>query len=129
MSDARADGGNWFLSGTLATVMAIVRFSILLLLELIMAILLYSYLALYHTELFGYLARQARWVFDQLAIMIDTFLPSAADQAYATAFGELAPKSMLLLMIGLLVGAIVRFIAWAVIRLVRAGRLPAERRA
>ncbi|MEL6873714.1 MAG: hypothetical protein AAFO62_13175 [Pseudomonadota bacterium] len=127
---ARAEArGGWFTSAIFATLLAIIRFTALLILELVVAILIYSYLALYHTELFGFLARQASVVFDQLAQIIVASFPATADQAYATAFGELAPKSMLLLMIGLAVGAIMRFVAWAIGRLIRAGQRPHERRA
>ncbi len=126
---AQSDGrSGWFTSAVFATILAIIRFSALLILELVIAILIYSYLALYHTELFGFLARQASVVFDQLAQLIVASFPATADQAYATAFGELAPKSMLLLMIGLAVGAVMRFVAWAIVRLIRAGQRPQGRR-
>ncbi|MEL7302342.1 MAG: hypothetical protein AAGJ53_01475, partial [Pseudomonadota bacterium] len=88
---ARAEArGGWFTSAIFATLLAIIRFTALLILELVVAILIYSYLALYHTELFGFLARQASVVFDQLAQIIVASFPATADQAYATAFGELA---------------------------------------
>ena len=46
-------------------------------------------------------------------------MPDLSNRAYATLLGELGPKAMLLLLIGLIVGAIVRFVAWSIVRLVR----------
>ena len=80
----------------------------LLVLEVVLAMIVYSYLNLFHLSFFGYLVRLAKSVLDALASLLLAVFRSSADTAYATVFGELGPKSMLLLLIGLVVSAIVR---------------------
>ena len=46
-------------------------------------------------------------------------MPTLSNTAYATLLGELGPKAMLLLLVGLTVGAVIRFIAWLFVRLAR----------
>ncbi len=90
----------------------------LLIVELVVAMLVYVYLALYNLELFGSLVRVAR---DVLNIMIDQmeyFFPAQTNTAYATLIGELGPKSILLLLIGLTVGAIIRMLGWGLSRMI-----------
>jgi len=114
----------WLARGVLDTMLAIISLVGLLIFELITAMLVYIYMASYDLQTFGYLVRLSRDLLDFIAGMIDTFFAaSSANQAYGTLIGELGPKSMLLLLIGLAVGAITRFAAWAVVRLIRAGRL------
>jgi len=77
--------------------------------------LVYIYLNLYHIATFGYLVRVARSVLDVLAGQLDYWLPKSSNVVYATLIGELGPKSILLLLIGLLSAFVVRSLA----RLVR----------
>ncbi len=99
----------------LQTVLAVVSVSVLLLVELVTAMLIYIYLNLYHIATFGYFVRLARSVLDVLAGQLDYWLPKSSDVVYATLIGELGPKSILLLLIGLLSSFVIRSIA----RLVR----------
>ena len=99
----------------LQTLLAVVSVSVLLLVELIAAMLVYIYLNLYHIATFGYFVRLARSVLDVLAGQLDYWLPKSSDVVYATLIGELGPKSILLLLIGLLSSFVIRSIA----RLVR----------
>jgi len=118
----RTSTGSWLFGGVLATLFAVVRFSTLLIIELIAAMLVYIYLALYDIQLFGYLVRVARDLLDIFARGIEGFFPASANQAYGTLIGEFGPKSFRLLLIGLAVGAFIRFLTWAVVRLIAAGR-------
>ena len=87
---------------------------VLLLVELIATMLLYSYLNLSHPETFGWLVRQSRVVLDILAGQIETWFKGWSNAAYATVFGELGPKSILLLLMGLVVAAVIRWGVWVV---------------
>ena len=89
-------------------------FVLLLMFELILTILAYSYLAVYQREWFGYLARISSEFFNWLVNQLIALMPDVSNTAYATLMGELAPKAILLLMIGLIVGAIVRFVHWLI---------------
>jgi hypothetical protein len=97
------------------TVLAVVSVAVLLLVELIAAMLIYIYLNLYHIATFGYFVRLARSVLDVMAGQLDYWLPKSSDVVYATLIGELGPKSILLLLVGLLSSFVIRSLA----RLVR----------
>ncbi len=98
--------------GVLARVLA------LLVVELIISMLVYIYLALYNLELFGSLVRVARDVLNVMISQFEYFFPAQTNTAYATLLGELGPKSILLLLIGLTVGAVIRLIGWALTRMI-----------
>lgn len=89
----------------LASLLGIVAF---LILELVLTMLVYTALNIYSLELFGTLVRFARSVLELMTSLVERLLPGSANTVYATLFGELGPKSILLLLIGLLVAAIVR---------------------
>ena len=80
----------------------------LLILELILTMLVYTGLNIWSLNLFGALVRMVQPVQDLMRLIVERLLPGAANTAYATLFGELGPKSILLLVIGLIVAAIVR---------------------
>ena len=104
----------------LATAAAAAQILLLLVVELVTTMVVYIYLNLYHLGTFGYLVRLARSVLDVLTGQLEYWLPLSANAAYATLIGELGPKSILLLMLGLLTGAVIRSIARLIGRL--AGR-------
>jgi len=79
-----------------------------LILELVLTMLVYSGLNIYSLNLFGMLVRGARSVLDIMTTVVERVMPGSANTAYATLFGELGPKSILLLLIGLIVAAFVR---------------------
>ena len=81
--------------------------------EVIVAMIAYMYLALNHTETFGYLVGLSRDILNLFANQLEFWSPDLANQAYTTLLGELGPKSILLLLIGLIVGAIIRLAGWA----------------
>ena len=99
---------------TVATAAQIV---LLLVVELLATMLVYIYFNLYHLSTFGYLVRLARSVLDVLTGQLDYWLPVSANVAYATLIGELGPKSILLLMLGLLTATVIRAIARGIVRL------------
>ncbi|MGI9523854.1 MAG: hypothetical protein ACR2PG_19655 [Hyphomicrobiaceae bacterium] len=101
-----------------------VQCSLLVVIELVMAILIYIYLALYHLEAFGALVRISKHVLDTLTSLIERLVPDLANQVYATILGELGPKAMLLLLTGLVVGAGLRLITWCLVQVFR-GRIGA----
>jgi len=95
--------------------LAVASLVVLLLAELIVAMLVYIYLNLYHLATFGYLVRLARAVLDVMSGQLDYWLPTSSSAAYGSLFGDFDPKSILLLLIGLLSAFVVRSLA----RLVR----------
>lgn len=106
-------------TGLGATVGAIVTSAILVVVELVAALLVYFYLAIYDRDRFGEFVRIARSVLDFCVAQLDYWFPDFSNAANATLIGELAPKSMLLLLIGLIVGAIIRFTLWMLSRVLR----------
>lgn len=83
-----------------------------LVLEVLAAMLAYMYLNLYQIETFGYLIGLSRNLLNQFAVHLEQLSPVIANQAYATILGELGPKSILLLFIGLGVSTAIRFVIW-----------------
>ena len=81
---------------------------LLLVVELAVTMALYTWLNLYHIETFGYLVRLAQPMLDILSGQIVYWLPGSANAAYATLIGELGPKAILLLTMGLVVAAVLR---------------------
>src|SRR5712691_3899585 len=90
------------------TVATAVQIVLLLVVELLATMLVYSYLNLYHLSTFGYLVRLARSVLDVLTGQLEYWLPVSANSAYATLIGELGPKSILLLILGLVTATVIR---------------------
>lgn len=103
---------------TVATAASIV---LLLVVELVGTMLVYIYLNLYHLSTFGYLVRLARSVLDVMTGQLEYWLPLSANAVYATLIGELGPKSVLLLILGLLTATIIRAIARGIVRLAARG--------
>jgi hypothetical protein len=98
---------------------ALVSTVVLLLMELVLTVLVYSGLNVYHFDLFGRLVQFAGTVLETMAGFVERFFPAASSTAYASLFGELGPKSMLLLLIGLAVAALLRLLAGLLRALVR----------
>jgi hypothetical protein len=107
-----------FLGSVVRSVFAIAYVVLLLIVELVTAMLVYIYLNLYHLDTFGTLVRFAKVVLDTLVRQMEQWAPASANAAYATLVGELGPKSILLLLIGLVAGVAVRFIVRLLRRLV-----------
>lgn len=83
----------------------------LLVVELIVTLTVYTGLNIYSLEVFGALVRAARSVQDVMTALVERFLPGSANTVYATLLGELGPKAILLLLLGLVVATIVRGLA------------------
>jgi hypothetical protein len=86
--------------------------AIYVLIEVVVAMVAYMYLALNHVETFGHLVAFSRDVLNLFANQLEQWSPDLATQAYTTLLGELGPKSILLLLIGLVVSAIGRLATW-----------------
>jgi hypothetical protein len=96
----------------------IVYVVVMLVVEIAVTMALYIYLNLHHVETFGTLVRLSRNVLEVMVKGLESFLPGSANSAYATLFGELGPKSILLLLLGLVVAAVLRCIIGGIERLV-----------
>lgn len=105
---------------------------IYLVVEVFVAMLTYAYLNLYQVDLFGQLVGLSATFLTAMARQIEAFSPELANQAYATLLGEFAPKSILLLFIGLGASMVIRFIVWVMhlalsgVRTPRAARSSAQ---
>lgn len=84
---------------------------VLLVVEVFLTMLVYTFLNLKFLDTFGYLVRLSSSVLEAMKSVLLTVMPGSANAAYATLFGELGPKAILLLLIGLVVAAVVRGIA------------------
>lgn len=81
----------------------------LLILELVATMLVYTWLNLYRLDTtFGWLVRLSKSVLDIWASQLDVWFKGSSNAAYGTLFGELSPKAILLLLIGLVVGTLMR---------------------
>lgn len=95
----------------LSAAAAVAAILVLVVVELVLTMVVYIYLNLYHIGTFGSLVRFARSVLEVLTGQLEYWLPATANAAYATLVGELGPKSILLLMLGLLISAVIRAMA------------------
>jgi len=109
-----------FFAGIGTLLMAIVGSFFLVIVELMAALFTYFYLAIFEREWFGWLIGHSREVLNFCIGQIELWFPSFTNAANATLIGELAPKSMLLLLIGLVVGAAIRLAIWLARRLASA---------
>ncbi len=82
----------------------------LLVVEVVLTMLVYTFLNLKFLDTFGYLVRLSRYALDGVAAIVIAVLPGSANAAYATLLGEIGPKAMLLLLIGLVVSAVMRLL-------------------
>ena len=108
-----------FIIGIVSTLVALLWFAALVVLELFAAMVIYIYLALHSRDWFGYLIGLSRGALNFFIDQLTAIFPDSANAAYATVVGELAPKAMLLLLIGLVVGAIIRFALWFLSRFLK----------
>lgn len=90
----------------------LVRVAVMVVLELFTTLLIYIYLATYQRDFFGSLIGFADGVLTASIKPTLALFPELERQANLTVLGELAPKAMLLLLIGLTVGAIFRLLGW-----------------
>ena len=102
-----------FLKSLFATATVVALLIIVVIVEVVVAMFAYMYLALNHIETFGYLVGLSRDVLNLFADQLKQFSPEFALRADTTLLGELGPKSILLLLIGLTVSAIGRLTGWA----------------
>lgn len=89
---------------------------VLVVVELMAALFTYFYLAIFQREWFGTLIGYSREILNFCIGQLEMWFPAFTNQANATLIGELAPKSMLLLLIGLVVGALIRALFWVLSR-------------
>jgi hypothetical protein len=94
-------------------VVAIAFLAFYVIIEVVVAMVAYMYLALNHVETFGHLVSFSRDVLNLFANQLEQWSPELATQAYTTLLGELGPKSILLLLLGLFVSALGRLAGWA----------------
>ncbi|MGI9403403.1 MAG: hypothetical protein ACR2OF_02695 [Hyphomicrobium sp.] len=112
-----------FIKSLFVVVSVITLLVLYVVVEVIVAMFAYMYLALNHVETFGTLVSFSRDVLNLFANQLEHFFPELANRAYTTLLGELGPKSILLLLIGLIVSALGRLISWLVRRWIHGARL------
>lgn len=79
-----------------------------LIIEVFAAMLVYIYLDLYHRSFFGDLVGLARELLVSFTTYLTNITPDFANQANTSLLGEFGAKSILLLVIGLVVSALLR---------------------
>lgn len=85
----------------------------LLVLEVLLAMAIYMYLATNHVGLFGEMVRWARDVLNLLLDTLEMLLPNLSGAAFASLAGEIGPKSFLLLVLGLFASGLMRVVLWS----------------
>lgn len=98
----------------LSTLAFAALFVVYLVIEVFLAMVTYMYLNLNHPVTFGWLTGLSRGLLNSFTTYLEQLSPELANKAYATLLGELGPKSVLLLLIGLVVGALARLLIWSV---------------
>ncbi len=106
-----------FIRAFFSTASVIALLMIFVVVEVVVAMFAYMYLALNHIETFGYLIGLSRDVLNLFADQLKSVSPDFALRADTTLLGELGPKSILLLLIGLTVSAVGRLGGWIFRRL------------
>ena len=112
-----------FFKSLFVVVSVITLLVVYVIVEVVIAMFAYMYLALNHVETFGILISYSRDVLNLFANQLEQYSPELANRAYTTLLGELGPKSILLLLIGLTVSALGRLISWLVRRWIHGARL------
>jgi hypothetical protein len=107
------------LLAAVAVIAALVAYVVI---EVVVAMVVYMYLALHHVETFGHLIAFSHDVLSLFTNQLEQRAPELATQAYTTLLGELGPKSILLLLIGLFVSALGRLATWGVRAWLHRGR-------
>jgi len=100
------------LKSLVALILVIAALALYVVVEVVVAMVAYMYLALNHVQTFGHLIAFSRDVLNLFANQLEQWSPELATQAYTTLLGELGPKSILLLLIGLGVSALGRLVTW-----------------
>jgi hypothetical protein len=98
----------------LSTFFFAILFVAYLFIEVLAAMAAYMYLNLSHTDTFGYLVGLAQQVLSVFTTYFVQLYPELANHAFATILGEMGPKSILLLIMGLVVSAIARLLIWTI---------------
>ena len=100
----------------LSIVLYVLLFLLYLVVEVFMAMATYMYLNIYTPQTFGSLIGFARALLNSSTTYLERLSPDLANRAYTTLLGDLGPKSVLLLLIGLLVSALARLSILAIRR-------------
>ena len=88
-----------------------------LVVEMFVAMVAYAYLNIYQIDTFGYLIKLSRNFLTTVQTLFESYAPpDLANRAYATLLGEIGPKSIMLLFLGLAVSMLIRFILWVIHR-------------
>lgn len=98
---------------------SVVALLVTLVIEVMLAMVLYIYLDLNHRDFFGVLVGWARSAMNELLELLrgsSVELYNAANQSLA---GEVAAKAFLLLVLGLFASGVIRMLAWSVRRMLR----------
>ncbi|MGH1352095.1 MAG: hypothetical protein ACRBBN_14995 [Methyloligellaceae bacterium] len=98
----------------LITLVTLLQFIATVFLELIAAMAVYFGLSQLSADSYGSLVSLSGDVLSLFSAYFKQFFPEAANHANATLLGELSPKAMLLLLVGLTIGALLRFIFWGI---------------
>jgi hypothetical protein len=128
LSKSPSPSGISVVTWLLKTVVFVLLLLAYLVVEMAVSMLAYAYLNLYQINTFGYLIRLSRNLLTTMQTAFETYVPQYADRAYATLLGEIGPKSILLLFLGLAASTLIRLTvlalntAFANIRLGRAAR-------
>ena len=102
------------MKSALSTFVFTVLFVVYLLIEVFAAMAAYMYLNLSHTDTFGYLVGVAQRLLRVFTSYLVQLYPEVANRAFATILGEMGPKPILLLLIGLVVSAVARLLMWTI---------------
>ena len=102
------------MKSALSTLVFTVLFVVYLFVEVFAAMAAYMYLSLSHTNTFGYLVGLSQKILSIFTTYFVQLYPDLANRAFATILGEMGPKSILLLVLGLVVSTVVRLTIWMI---------------
>lgn len=85
-----------------------------LIFEVILAMLLFTYVAINHIDLFGGMVNISQQLLAWVVEMLRVVFPSYQNEIMGGAVGGLDPRDFLLLILGLLASGVIRMIVWFV---------------
>ncbi len=80
--------------------------------EVVLAMLLFTYLAFNHIDLFGGMVNVAQQLLSWVIVMLRAVFPDLQNEIMGGAVGGLDPRDFLLLILGLLASGVIRMLVW-----------------
>lgn len=112
------------LKSAFLSIIFLALFLVYLAIEIMAALAVYMYISIYHNDVFQDFIELAEKFLKVFTTYITQLYPNLANQNFSVVFEEIAPKSIILLLLGFAVSATTRFMAWLLSKLRRYSSTP-----